>query len=74
MAKDYKFCRELDTWRGRLKDVRSGKCLSKAVEAMTTLNITLPDALKSFIDDQVRQRGYSIRSEYVRELIQPCRS
>ncbi|WLH48334.1 ribbon-helix-helix domain-containing protein [Pseudomonas beijingensis] len=36
---------------------------------MTTPNITLPDVLRSFIDDQVRQRGYSTRSEYVRELI-----
>lgn len=69
MAKDYKFCRELDTWRGRLEGVRFDKCLSKAVEAMTTPNITLPDVLRSFIDDQVRQRGYSTRSEYVRELI-----
>lgn len=36
---------------------------------MSTMNISLPDALKSFIDDQVNQRGYSTSSEYVRELI-----
>ncbi|AXP07203.1 MULTISPECIES: type II toxin-antitoxin system ParD family antitoxin [Pseudomonas] len=36
---------------------------------MSTMNISLPDALKSFIDDQVSQRGYSTSSEYVRELI-----
>ncbi|WP_225917559.1 ribbon-helix-helix domain-containing protein [Pseudomonas zanjanensis] len=36
---------------------------------MITLTITLPDALKSFIDDQVSQRGYSTHNEYVRELI-----
>ncbi|BBP76553.1 type II toxin-antitoxin system ParD family antitoxin [Pseudomonas gingeri NCPPB 3146 = LMG 5327] len=36
---------------------------------MSTMNISLPDALKSFVDDQVNQRGYSTSSEYVRELI-----
>ena len=36
---------------------------------MSTMNISLPDALKSFVDDQVRSRGYSTSSEYVRELI-----
>ncbi len=33
------------------------------------MNISLPDALKSFVDEQVSQRGYSTSSEYVRELI-----
>jgi antitoxin ParD1/3/4 len=36
---------------------------------MSTMNISLPDSLKSFVDDQVNQRGYSTSSEYVRELI-----
>lgn len=36
---------------------------------MTTMNISLPDALKSFVDRQVSTRGYSTSSEYVRELI-----
>ena len=36
---------------------------------MSTMNISLPEALKSFVDDQVEQRGYSTSSEYVRELI-----
>ena len=33
------------------------------------MNISLPDTLKSFVDEQVSQRGYSTSSEYVRELI-----
>lgn len=33
------------------------------------MNISLPDSLKSFVDDQVAQRGYGTSSEYVRELI-----
>jgi antitoxin ParD1/3/4 len=36
---------------------------------MSTMNISLPDALKSFVDEQVSQRGYATSSEYVRELI-----
>ena len=36
---------------------------------MTTMNISLPDTLKSFVDAQVAERGYGTSSEYVRELI-----
>ena len=36
---------------------------------MSTMNISLPDALKTFVDEQVSQRGYGTSSEYVRELI-----
>ena len=36
---------------------------------MSTMNISLPDTLRSFVDEQVSQRGYGSSSEYVRELI-----
>ena len=36
---------------------------------MTTMNISLPDAMKTFVEEQVRQGGYSTASEYLRELI-----
>lgn len=36
---------------------------------MTAMNISLPDTLKTFVDEQVHQRGYGTSSEYVRELI-----
>ena len=36
---------------------------------MGTMNISLPDSLKSFVDEQVAKRGYATSSEYVRELI-----
>ncbi len=36
---------------------------------MTTMNISLPDALKAFVDEQIANGGYSTASEYVRELI-----
>jgi antitoxin ParD1/3/4 len=36
---------------------------------MSTMNISLPAALKSSVDDQVQRRGYGTSSEYVRDLI-----
>ena len=36
---------------------------------MTTMNISLPETLKTFVDEQVVERGYGTSSEYVRELI-----
>jgi antitoxin ParD1/3/4 len=36
---------------------------------MATMNISLPAALKSFVDEQVGRRGYGTSSEYVRDLI-----
>ena len=33
------------------------------------MNICLPVALKSFVNDQASRRGHSTPSEYVRELI-----
>ncbi len=36
---------------------------------MSTMNISLPDALKAFVDEQVGEGAYGTSSEYVRELI-----
>ena len=36
---------------------------------MATMNISLPDSLRDFVDEQVAARGYSTSSEYMRELI-----
>jgi len=33
------------------------------------MNISLPDSLKAFVDEQVTGRGYGTSSEYIRELI-----
>jgi len=44
-------------------------CQRTHTDAMSTMNISLPDTLKSFVDEQVSQRGYGTSSEYVRELI-----
>jgi len=41
---------------------------------MNTMNISLPDTLKYFIDDQVRLQDYSTSSEYVQELIRKEKS
>ena len=36
---------------------------------MSTMNISLPESLKDFVDRQVDSRGFGTSSEYVRELI-----
>lgn len=36
---------------------------------MTTMNISLPDGLKAFVDELVQTEGYGTSSEYMRELI-----
>jgi antitoxin ParD1/3/4 len=36
---------------------------------MSTMNISLPEELKAFVDQQVAARAYGSASEYVRELL-----
>ena len=36
---------------------------------MTTMNVSLPDELKDFVDERVDRSGYGSTSEYVRDLI-----
>lgn len=46
--------------------------IAKAVKLLampTTMNISLSDELKSFVDERVKSRGYSTHSEYVRDLV-----
>jgi antitoxin ParD1/3/4 len=33
------------------------------------MNISLPDPMRAFIEEQVKQKGYSTASEYIRHLI-----
>tara|TARA_R110000868_G_scaffold11984_4_gene58307 strand:+ start:8611 stop:8838 length:228 start_codon:yes stop_codon:yes gene_type:complete len=33
------------------------------------MNISLPEPLKAYVDEQIAERGYGTVSEYVRELI-----
>lgn len=37
--------------------------------AMTSLNISLPESLKEYVEVQVAAGGYSTPSEYLRELL-----
>lgn len=39
----------------------------------TTLNISLPRPLKSFVEEQVTAGGYTSASEYIREMIRAAR-
>ncbi len=36
---------------------------------MSTMNVSLPDELKSYVDEKVSNGGFGSTSEYVRELI-----
>jgi antitoxin ParD1/3/4 len=36
---------------------------------MTTMNISVPDEMKSFVEAQMAQEGYASASEYLRALI-----
>ncbi len=36
---------------------------------MTTMNVSLPEVLRTFVDEQVEDGRYGSTSEYVRELI-----
>jgi len=37
---------------------------------VTTMNISLPDEMKAFIEAQVSEEGYASASEYFRDLVQ----
>lgn len=37
---------------------------------MSIVNITLPDTLQSFVDQQATKRGFETCSEYIQDLIQ----
>lgn len=41
----------------------------EGLQVMATMNISLPDKLKSFVDGRVERDGYGTASEYIRELI-----
>ena len=36
---------------------------------MATMNVSLPDPLKEFVEAQVAERGFGTSSEFVRDLI-----
>lgn len=44
-------------------------CHNRYFLVMSTMNISLPDTLKTFVDEQVARRGYGTSSEYMRALI-----
>ena len=42
---------------------------SRRFGIVSTMNVSLPESLKDFVDEQVSRGGYGTSSEYVRELI-----
>lgn len=41
----------------------------REANTLGTVNISLPDSLRSFVEEQVATGGYGTSSEYLRELI-----
>jgi antitoxin ParD1/3/4 len=41
---------------------------------MATMNISLPEPLREFVEDQVERGGYSSVSEYMRELVRKAKN
>jgi antitoxin ParD1/3/4 len=76
-------CERTAAWRGqkaasdRSRRAQHGNvakfCQNTYYHPMSSMNISLPDSLKAFVDEQVAQRGYGTGSEYVRELIRKDR-
>lgn len=46
---------------------------ARNLEFVGTMNISLPDELKGFVEEQVASKGYGTSSEYVRDLIRKDR-
>lgn len=57
------------TWRDRRTACLASFVMAAIVGSMGTMNISLPDALRAFVDEQVTRGRYGSTSEYVRELI-----
>lgn len=43
--------------------------IASRLPSMSTMNISLPEPLKNFVDERVASAGYGTSSEYLRELI-----
>lgn len=41
---------------------------------MGSMNVSLPDELRSYVEQRVREEGYATSSEYVRDLIRRDRA
>lgn len=42
-------------------------------DPMTSMNISLPETLRKFVEEQVSKGGYGTASEYLRELIREAK-
>jgi antitoxin ParD1/3/4 len=51
------------------KTARSNRIPSRRINLMTTMNISLPEEMKVFVEAQMAQEGYASASEYLRALI-----
>ena len=59
--------REMAPWGGKAGLTNLATAIQ--LHDMSTMNVSLPHSLMSFVDEQVASRGYGAASEYVSELI-----
>jgi antitoxin ParD1/3/4 len=51
------------------KAAKNAKVIYRRITFMTTMNISVPDEMKVFVESQMAQEGYASASEYLRMLI-----
>jgi len=62
--------RQPSFWQDLTEDAISTKIVAGGCAMnMTSMNISLPEPMKLFVEEQVSKGGYSTVSEYLRELI-----
>lgn len=55
--------------RGHFPDIECHKLAYNEAMAMTSLNISLPDPLKAYVEDRVASGDFGTPSEFIRNLI-----
>ncbi len=43
--------------------------MTREVQVVPTVNVSMPEALREFLEEQVERQGFSTISEYVRHLV-----
>jgi antitoxin ParD1/3/4 len=57
-------------WRAHIASLIDINCQRRSLEAMrSSMNISLPEGMKAWVEEQVVNRGYATPSEYIRELL-----
>src|SRR5262245_60204010 len=61
-------------WQFLTDSARLLNYCQEAQPVMTSMNVSLPEAMKRFVEEQVEEGNYSTPSEYVRALIREAQT